>query len=462
VETVHVGELVRVISRHAALGIAVLAFFLGLGVAASVVPQKTYKANSVVQALPVSTGTGTGAGTDTQLAQFVIPGVVEEVSSTTFSQQVAVKVLAGTADATLSATNDPGTGIIRISATSHSADAAQRWASEAAKLLVAGTTVSKGTLDISLTQDASTPAKPESPQPTPILVAAGMLGVIFAIGASLGAESIRQARNVPSELRARVGIPVLGEVPRVAGLRRPATPIDRVLAAGSPAVVEAFQSIRTGLEIRLRDEPLGSIVVVSPTAGEGRTLIAAVIAWSLASAGRDVVAVDADLRGADLHARLGAQRREGLAEWDRYYASSSLLQPTALRQLSFLAGGVPHRHPADIITAALPQVLKYCQSAGALVVLDSPPLQGVAETPLLLSEAAAAVVVLDVRRRSVDELEAAVLRIREHAEVVGIVLNRVRRRRGATQPLLVRQPALPPATADGSETPRPTLSRANG
>ena len=110
-----------------------------------------------------------------------------------------------------------------------------------------------------------------------------------------------------------------------------------------------------------------------------------------------------------------------------------LLAATENRYLELIPAGVPTRHPADIAAADVPRLLRALRESDRTVVLDCPPIIGVAETTILVAKADAVVLVVDARKFSFENLERSLAQIRAAgANVVGIVLNRVRRRQGGS------------------------------
>src|SRR5690606_6263235 len=98
--------------------------------------------------------------------------------------------------------------------------------------------------------------------------------------------------------------------------------------------------------------------------------------------------------------------------------------------LSFIPAGIPDRHPADVVPVTLARAKAMLHKDGRLLVIDAPPLQGVAETPLVLSVARYVILVIDSSSVKLFELEQAVNRMRDSGLVLlGVVLTRARRGR---------------------------------
>jgi Mrp family chromosome partitioning ATPase len=143
-----------------------------------------------------------------------------------------------------------------------------------------------------------------------------------------------------------------------------------------------------------------------------------------------VVAVDCDLRKPALHEIFGIALSPGVSDYFASIGPADLMAPTGNRYLDIIPAGVPGRHPADIVTADVPGLLGALHESDRTIIVDCPPLLGVAETRILVAKADAVVLVVDARKFDREHLEQSLVQLRASgANVVGIVLNRVRRRK---------------------------------
>jgi Mrp family chromosome partitioning ATPase len=146
----------------------------------------------------------------------------------------------------------------------------------------------------------------------------------------------------------------------------------------------------------------------------------------MAAVGRDVVVIDADLRRPTQHQRLGEPFGEGLADLGSMDVEQ-VLRRTRYEHLWYLPAGVPDRHPADVVTVTLPRAHRALAAEGRTLLIDAPPLHGVAETPFVLSVAHHVILVVDASSVKLIEFEQAVERLRNSGLVLmGVVINRVR------------------------------------
>ena len=272
---------------------------------------------------------------------------------------------------------------------------------------------------------AALPTTPTNPRGT-VAVAAVALGLILAIFAALAAGALRRF-VAADEVSERLGLPVLGEVPVL--VHAGADPADMFTFMRDERGLEAFQQLRSYLHVMFQDtHPVIAFTSCAPR--EGKSSVVANTAWALATPGHFVVAVDGDLRQPKLHEIFGVDLSPGVSDIAVANGPSDLLALTGNPCLELIPAGVPLRHPADIAASDVPRLLRALRESDRTVVLDCPPITGVAEATLLVAKADAVILVVDARIFNFELLEQGLAQLRASgANVVGIVLNRVRRRK---------------------------------
>lgn len=449
-------ELRQALRRYWWVAAPTVTLFVLLGAAAAYLPTKTYRATAIVVASPNPNATTSGASV-VQTADFLIPAYIATVQSRGFSARVAAALPTAGAPGgfDLSATNDFGTGLIRISATGADPKAAADWATAAANLLVSEENARPGFLVLALLESAAVPTAAAFPQSKPILFGTLVLGLIAGFLSVLVASHVRRGRDTVAEIRDRLGTVVLGEIPRARRLSARRQTISSMLAEDEPVLLEAFQALRTNVELRLVERGPSAIAIVSWAPEEGKSTVAAGIASSLARVGHDVYVIDADLRRPTQHLLIGERFGGGLAELaDPKVVPRST--PTAIRGLHLVPAGVPASHPAEALALALPRALDAFESYGSLVIVDSPPLDGLAETPLILAATRYSILVVNAPNVKLEQLDDAVVKLRESGSVLlGVVINRVRsahsKRHAYYMGSNVREAAVQPAAAPATE-----------
>lgn len=192
---------------------------------------------------------------------------------------------------------------------------------------------------------------------------------------------------------------------------------------------EPFRTLRLALDIR-RERRTGNVVVVtSPNAGEGKTVVATNYALVAAQTSQSVLLIDGDLRRAAVHTRFGLERSPGLVELladsvdIRQYAHAV---PEAGGSLDVLPAGQPIPGSGDIVSSRrMGEVIRQASENYDLVVIDSPPLLNTVDAAGFAAFPGVDVVIVvdqgSRRRPLVKALRKLELL---EANVAGIVVNR--------------------------------------
>jgi capsular exopolysaccharide synthesis family protein len=422
---VNLREIVRAVRAHWVVALLTFLVFLVAGLAYVTLPAKQYQATVILVAQPPPNASDPGA--DVGAIQIEIPQIVVEVNTPVVETAAEASVPARyqSVPVTISATGDPASNTVTINAKSTDPRAAQAWANAIAARVVKVTNLNAHTvLVLSQFGTAALPSSPTGSRTT-VVLAAFVLGLIAAVFAALGAAAA--GRHVAAdEIWERVGIAVVGEVPRLAHTGTDPTYVFE--SAGDPFGQEAFQQLRAFLQL-MYGEMHPVIAITSCDPRDGKSTVAAHTAWALANPGHAVAAVDADLRKPSLHEIFGRPLSPGVSDFDAA-SLNELLVPTGNPYLEFIASGLPTRHPADVVTADVPPLLSALQESNRTVVLDCPPVIGVAETAILATKADGVLVVVNARNVKFDRLIQGITQLRgSGANVIGIVLNRVRRQK---------------------------------
>lgn len=190
------------------------------------------------------------------------------------------------------------------------------------------------------------------------------------------------------------------------------------------AATEAYRTLRTNLAFNHPERSLRSVLVTSPTAAEDRATVAANLAVVTASAGRTVVALDADLRRPALHALFGVTNDRGLAQALAGDGAPALLA-TAVPTLRVLAAGPPPADPAALLDGpATARLLDDLRGEADVVIVCAPPVLAVADAAVLAPLVDGVVLVVASGRSRRDDARAAREALdRVGARVLGVVLT---------------------------------------
>ena len=258
------------------------------------------------------------------------------------------------------------------------------------------------------------------------LLLGGMLGVLAAFARHYLDRSIHD----PRQLQALLHRPVLGIVPRLASGTSPAQ-------AGTDLrspFAEAYRSVRTALQFSTDHGLPRSLLLTSPGPGEGKTTSAMELARNIAQLGKRVALVDADLRNPSVHRLLRLPNAQGLSNLLAGGATlEQVLQAGDEDHLSIITSGPLPPNPPELLAGdGLPSLLAALQERFDVIVLDGPPVLGLADAPLLSHRAEGTLLVATAEETRREALVGAFDRlVAARAHVLGTLLIRFDPGKGA-------------------------------
>ncbi|MDP9070449.1 MAG: hypothetical protein M3N68_04030 [Actinomycetota bacterium] len=424
-------DLIQALQRHRLLAAAAFVLCLAVSLAAAFVPAPRYRATTTVLVQPDPERAQFGT---VQAVEFVMPALVAaaESRSVEAASRAQLPPAIGAADVDIAANAEPGTGVLHVYAVSTRSDAVAPLADAAAAEL-AQRQPANGLFLLDVLDPARPPDAPFSPAKPAILLSGTVLGIFSAVATALVMAAIRGRLDTAEEIRRRFGATVLGEIPvmsrRLSVASRPA---ELFQSGHHPRVVEAYQRLRANVEFALFSDQASSaaITVTSCSVGEGKSTVTANLGWAMASSGYDVLVIDGDLRRPVLHDYLGVAFDPGVSDTDAVTDIASLVRTSFHPGLGIIPAGTPDRHPSEVLGLALPRLLDFHPGPERIVLVDTPPVNSVAETVIAAAMTRHVILVVEARRRDLADLERAVLQLRgAGANLLGVVINRIAKRR---------------------------------
>ena len=193
-------------------------------------------------------------------------------------------------------------------------------------------------------------------------------------------------------------------------------------------MAEAFRTLRTNLQFAGGDRAVRTLVVTGVGPDEGKTTVAANLAATVAAGGIRTVAVGADLRRPTLHRLFGVDGGKGLTQvlLGRLSLDEAVVpvQPWGLDVLP--AGPIPP-NPAELLgSQRMAALLEAMAERWEMVVIDTPPVVGLADASVVAARADGTLLVVSVGLTSREEAQLARRQLQQvGARVLGLVLNGV-------------------------------------
>jgi capsular exopolysaccharide synthesis family protein len=281
--------------------------------------------------------------------------------------------------------------------------------------------------NVRIVERAEAPRAPISPNRTRNYQLALLIGLAIGIGLTLLFENFDNTVRTPEDVKA-MGVPFLGMIPSVAAA--PGTTTQRPAALRYPEgpVAEAYRVVRTNLLFSSVVEGGRALIVTSSNPGEGKTTTTANLATSLAANGAKVLVVDADLRRPTLHQHFAISKTPGLSDvivGKKQF--SEAIQSVRGKSLHVLPCGYIPPNPAELLGSnVMREIVKALKTRYDWVLIDTPPVLAMADTPVLCPFVDGIVLVVAYEastrpaiQRAIDQLASV------GGTITGAVLNKV-------------------------------------
>lgn len=281
-----------------------------------------------------------------------------------------------------------------------------------------------GANNIAIVDPATVPERPSAPS-LPLNIALALLAGLGLAGlTTLALEQIDEGVRDPGEVTRSLQLPLLGSVPAIQNGDAYALINDT-----KSMLWEAYLSIHSNLAFSTDHGVPKAFMVTSTKPAEGKSTTTWALAKVLSRTGQRVVIVDADMRSPTLHHLIDAPNERGLSN---YLAGDdnwgSLLSDTDNRDLAVMVAGPRPPSAAELLSGdRMRQLVEELLTRFDQVVIDSPPILGLADAPLLSRSVEGVVFVIEAENVAVRGLRASLGRLRSvHAHVYGAVLTKLK------------------------------------
>lgn len=285
-----------------------------------------------------------------------------------------------------------------------------------------------GVNNVSVVDTADVPQSPSSPRLVLNLAISLVAG--FALGTliAFALEQVDEAIADPAEVERRLGLPLLGSVPKT---DPSVTPRDALLDRKSE-LVDAYLAIQTNLGFTTEHGVPRSFAVTSTRPAEGKSTTALALATTLARGQRRVILVDGDMRSPSVHHLGGVGHERGLSN---FLAGdddiNTLIFPmTDLGFTAMSAGPIPP-NAAELLTGnRLALLIERLLERYDHIVIDSPPVMGLADAPLIASRVEGVIYAVESHGIRSSMVKTALLRlVSANARIIGGVLTKFEARK---------------------------------
>jgi non-specific protein-tyrosine kinase len=220
------------------------------------------------------------------------------------------------------------------------------------------------------------------------------VGLCGGIGVALVLENLDTRFHNSQQLETHTDLPVLGSVPK--GLLPVNDAGDPPPGAGIQPMEEAYRLLGINLLSMKRQtleesgKPIRVVLITSSVAEEGKSMVASNLARTLAEQGQRVFLVESDLRRPSIARHLALEKSLGLAELLSQDGTEVELNPDEMPHLpqwpslSVISGADAVARPTALLASPrMEELLNHLGEVGDLILLDAPPVLGMADVSVL-------------------------------------------------------------------------------
>lgn len=253
------------------------------------------------------------------------------------------------------------------------------------------------------------------------LLLGGMLGVLAAFLLEFLDDTIKTPEDVEQKLK----LPVLGVIPKLG----PKESVAVAILDPRSAFAEAYRSVRTALQFATDHGVPRTLLITSAGPGEGKSTTALTLALKFTQLGKRVLLVEADLRNPSLH-RVFGQKGSQVGLSNLLAGACTLTEATVdapddplLKVI--LAGPLPP-NPAELLSSSkLVSLLTVAGERYDQIIIDGPPVLGLADAPILANAMEGTLVVISSAKTKIGAAQAAIKRLlAARARIVGGLLTK--------------------------------------
>ncbi|MDR6709868.1 capsular exopolysaccharide synthesis family protein [Novosphingobium sp. 1748] len=278
------------------------------------------------------------------------------------------------------------------------------------------------TNNIAIIDKARVPDDPVSPIMWRNLLIGLVAGVTLAISTALLRELFDETLQRPEDVEDKLRLPLLGVVPATL------TNVLDSLNDGKSGLAEAYYSVRSTIDYASGGDVKKLILITSSSPAEGKSTTAYALAQDFARAGRRVLLVDADTRAPSQHRLLKhARNLSGLTDSIVHQKPfTETIHQSETPDLYFMPLGARPANPAHLLSSdVIAPFLNRLKEMFDVVIVDAPPVMGLADAPLLARHMDAVIFIAEAGRAHNGQAKIALRRLRDNgAHVLGAVLTK--------------------------------------
>jgi len=274
---------------------------------------------------------------------------------------------------------------------------------------------------IQIVDRAQTPIQPFKPRKLQLLVLAFLLSGGLGLGLSYLIEVVDDRIKNIEDIKTKLKNVVLGVIPEEnnnSGL------ID-ILANPQSGLSEAYASLRTNICYSGADGGPKVIQVTSTRSGEGKSTTSLALALRFSAVGHSVLIIDADMRIPTFKQDGGSSVGLSGLLTSKVDFNSNVVK-SRFDNLDFIPAGEIVPNPSELLaTSRFVELLSIAKENYDYVLVDSPPVLGLADAPLIGAKVEATILIVEANKLRTKYINNSIERLHSSGtKIIGAVLTK--------------------------------------
>ncbi len=211
-----------------------------------------------------------------------------------------------------------------------------------------------GAMNITVLEKGQVSNAPVSPNRFRVMVFAMVCSIMLGLSVALCCDWIDQRMHDIEEISTVIGAPVLGTIPSIKEYKTIPQRGQVVLNNPTSIIAEAFKAIRTAVYFGISKEYVRTILITSPSSGEGKSTVVSNLASAMAQSGQRTLVLDCDFRRPMQHEIFEIDAKSGLSsvlagqEW-----IDDIINDTNDDNLKVITTGKIPQNPSELLNSKM-------------------------------------------------------------------------------------------------------------
>lgn len=295
--------------------------------------------------------------------------------------------------------------------------------------------------NVRLIDNPMVPERPVKPNRSLVVALAALTGLFLGVISAFVKKSLKREIDDPSVIEKMLGVPVYATIPHSKKLRE----LHKKSSAKSQKIpllahvsstdgaIESLRTFRTALQFSMSHSTNNIVLMTGATSGLGKSCVSVNLGAIIATSGKKVLLLDADLRSGHLHQYFSMGRQDGLSEAiSGEMRLEQVIHRGVMENMDFIPTGRLPANPSELLLRPNFGILLQSLSANYdLVLIDATPILAVSDALIVGSHAGTIYLMTRAGVSTVEEIKESLKRLSQAGiEAKGVLFNDLKPRSG--------------------------------